>query len=195
MRAGTEDKRKIYFFSFLCAIVVILATWEFHSALTSEPTAAAHTTPHRAGTAQRAAQSNHVQNDVNFDLRLHISQLARVEQVAYSSAGRDIFSPTPEPPKIEVPLAPARPAPVTASLPAPPPEPPKPPAMDMKYLGFAQGSDKTYNSILLRGNDSLMARTGEVVFHRYKIGLIQPASVQVTDLSFNNTESIHLAEK
>jgi hypothetical protein len=195
MRTGTEDRSKIYLFSFLCVIVVAMAMWEFHGTLTGQPLAAVHVAPHKAATAQRLIESKDRQDNAESDLKLHIGQLGRVEQVAYSSEGRDIFSPMTEAPKIEVPLAPPRPSPVTATTPAPPPERPKPPAMEMKYVGFALGSDKAYNAILLRGNDSLIARTGEIVFHHYKIGVIQPTSVQVTDLTFNNTESIHLAEK
>jgi len=195
MRIGTEDKRKVYLLAFLCAIIVAIATLEFHGSSTSQSAAPTHAAPRSAASAQRSTESIHGQSDASFDLKLHIGQLARVEQVVYSSTDRDIFFPKSEAPRIEVPRAPPRPDPAAANPPVPLPEQPKPPAMDMKYLGYAQGSDKSFNAVLLRGNDSLMARTGEIVFHRYRIGLIQPTSVQVTDLSFNNTETIHLAEK
>jgi hypothetical protein len=35
-----------------------------------------------------------------------------------------------------------------------------------------------------------MAKTGDIMFHRFRVGLIQPTSVQVTDLTRNLTQNI-----
>lgn len=129
--------------------------------------------------------------NIRLEPKLHIGEIVRTERVEYSATGRNIFSIEVPPVQIEAPIAPARP--VTVAPPAP--EHPKPPAINIRYLGYTQGNDKIYNAILMHGDDSLMARSGDIIFHRYKVGPIQPASVQVTDLSYNTTQIIGITDK
>jgi hypothetical protein len=195
MRVGTENKRQVYLFGGLCVVIVAFAAWELHGTSATNSIAVNPAATHNTIATQNRTDFARSLSNAGLEPVLRINQLARNEQVAYASTGRNIFSVESAPVPIEAPIAPARPSLTTASLPPPPPEPPKPPAIDVKYLGYTESTDRTYSAILVRGDDSLSARSGEIIFHRYKVGPIHPASVQVTDLSFNNTQTISITEK
>ena len=91
---------------------------------------------------------------------------------------------------VEQAAASPRPDLTTAVVASGPPPPPAPPAIDLRYFGYSAGQDGKRQAFLLHGEDIFEASAGEIVNHRYKVVAVQPGSVQVIDLSYNNTQTL-----
>jgi hypothetical protein len=206
MKTGAEDKKKVMILACLLAIIVPAAIWElygFFATPAPRPVPAqVATTPHantnapRTGTTGSAAAGPEAQkfSSNNLDPTLHLDKLGMSEDVEYAGTGRNIFSAESAPPQPEQPIAPARPNDNNVAVNTPPP-PPRAPTIDLKYFGYSQSKDKSnIRAFLVHGDDIFMAKSGEIVDHRYKIGSISPGSIQVTDLSYNNTQSLPLMQ-
>jgi hypothetical protein len=208
---GTENKRQVILASVLGVVLVICAIVVFHmffgssSPTDSGPAPVAPTLqnpPTAPGTSSStslpgsATSGNEAQrlSNAGIDPALHFDKLAQSEDVAYSGSGRNIFSPESIPVIIPKPIAPGRPngtLPVAQNL---PPPPPKPPAIELRYFGYSQDEHKTLKAFFMHGDDIFMAKTGDVVDHRYKIGAIRPLNVEVTDLAYNNTQTLDISQ-
>jgi hypothetical protein len=208
LRLGTENKRQVYILVALAVMIVCVGGYEikdnfFGSAPVAAPPVPAASRPSghqfvpangRAAAANPAASSGpEAQKFSNADIDpvLNLDKLAQTEQVEYMGAGRNIFSASSAPARIETPVAGARPGGPAVSAASPVPERPHPPAIDLKYFGYTQAKDKSLQAFLSRGDDIFLARSGEIVNHRYKVGVIMTGSVQITDLSYNNTELVY----
>jgi hypothetical protein len=206
---GTENKRQVRILAALGVVILCVGGYEIKDNFFSSapapvrpvPAAAAlPAVPQTAPVNSRAAAANPSASagpealklsNAGIDPALHLDQLARSEEVEYLGTGRNIFSAESAPAKIETLVAGARPGqPGVKAVPAVP-EKPKPPAIDLKYFGYTQAKDKSLQAFFIRGEDIFIARSGEIVDHRYKVGAIMPGSVQVTDLSYNNTQTLN----
>ena len=183
---GTENKRQVRLVIGLFVVIGLIGAWEVYTTFFSSPSAQPAVRPVMAAVRTTTAVKK---SRSRLDPVLRMDELERTQQIEYTGTGRDIFSPNLPPVVVEKPIAPARPDVVAATVP-PVVEPPKPPSMDLKYLGFAQTRDKTYTALFTHGDDMVAAKTGDIMFHRFRVGVILPSSVQVTDLTHNITQNI-----
>ena len=208
MKLGTEDKKKVLVAAVLFAIIVPAAIWEVYGyfATPTRPTAPAAVITQPRPPAVRAAKSSAPAaaaapagpeaervGGIIVDPTLHLDKLAQSEDVEYEGTGRNIFSAESAPVNIPQPIAPARGNDTaTVTVPQTPP-PPRAPTIDLKYFGYERAEDKSMKAFLIHGDDIFMARSGDVVDHRYKVGAITPGSIQVTDLAYNNTQTLPMS--
>ena len=198
---GLENKRQVYTVIALAAVILCVAGYEAYNYLGSPSTPTTPVPAPRSSAANSPAgrmvasnsatgpQAQHI-TSTNIDPALHLDKLAQSEDVVYAGTGRNIFSAESAPVHIETPVKNARNTPPVV---APPPGPPPPPAIDLKYFGYSQSSDKSLRAFLVRGEDIFMARPGDIVDHRYKVDSIMPGAVQITDLGYNNTQTVPLS--
>lgn len=196
---GTENKRQVILVVILFAVVVGAGGVELYKYFAGPPVSSAPAAQPRArnssNTPANASEGNEAQKLTNADIdpTLHFDKLAQSEDVEYSGTGRNIFSADSAPVQIPQPIAPARPNGNAVAQNAAPAVP-QPPAIDLKYFGYSQDDrSKTLKAFFIHGDDIFMARTGDIVDHRYKVGAIHPLNVEITDLAYNNTQTLTLA--
>jgi len=203
---GTENKRQVIMASVLGVVLLICAFWVYPIFFGSSspadsgsaavpPTLQNPAAPSNTPSAATPAAGNEALrlSNAGIDPSLHFDKLAQSEDVEYSGSGRNIFSAESVPVSIPKPIAPVRPNGSSAAAQNLPPPPPKPPSIDLRYFGYSQDEHKQLKAFFMHGDDIFMARTGDIVDHRYKIGVIRPLNVEVTDLAYNNTQTIGIS--
>jgi hypothetical protein len=203
LQKGTEDKKRVYQL-IVVGVLLIGAIVYFLNYTYGGPPATSAPMPvaarpaalqPAAAAANTSAPEAQKLSNAGIDPALHLDKLAASEAVEYLGTGRNIFSAESAQPRIEAPVAGARPGQSgKAAVNATPlvPEKPKPPAIDLKYFGYTQAKNKSLQAFFVHGEDIFVARTGEIIDHRYKVGVILPTGVEVTDLGYNNTQKLPL---
>jgi hypothetical protein len=206
LKVGTENKRNVIIAGVLFAVVLGLVINQFvggpstpatPAAVPARPTAvrpgpAANFAVQTSSSQGIGAPAAHKLSGSGLDPALHLEKLAMSESIEYAGNGRNIFSAESAPAPIETAAAAARPS-ATEVVNTGPPPPPQPPAIDLKFFGYSANKDGKREAFLLHGDDIFEAAAGEIVNHRYKVVTVDPHSIQITDLSYNNTQTLQLS--
>jgi len=194
---GLENKRNVAIAIVLFAVLIGVGYYVFFSGPPAPPPAPnspAVSAPVLNRAPAAGADAEKLTN-AGIDPALHFDKLAASEDVRYEGTGRNIFSAESIPVQIPVAIKGPRNTPSVPPVAVnTPPPPPKPPAIDLKYYGYEQDKDKSFRAFFVHGDDIFIARSGEIVDHRYKVGAIHPLNVEVTDLAYNNTQTLALAQ-
>ncbi len=198
---GAENKRQVVLVIVLFAVVLGVGGWELYRNFAGPPTPAhpapapalLRNPPAAANSALAPGHEAQKLTNADIDPALHFDKLAQSEDVRYVGTGRNIFSAESAPAPIPTPLKSARNTPAAGGA-AAAAAAPKPPDIDLKYFGYSEDKSKVLQAFFARGDDIFMAKTGDIVDHRYKVGAIRPLSVEVTDLAYNNTQTLQIAQ-
>ena len=204
LQVGAENKKKLYIGIALGVVVVLLAARVLFSYFGSStpspapPPAAVVTAPAATPAPARgpapvpyAHEARQIPGSSSLDPTLHPEVMEQAEATRYNGTGRNIFSANsaaPAPVKIETPVAPIRPSAQVAQ------GPPPPPAIDLKFYGYASAHGTQRQVFLLHGDDIFLAHEGDVVDRRYRVVAIRPTSVDVEDIPYHNTQSLPLTQ-
>lgn len=211
LKVGTENRRNVIIVVVLLCVLVYLGVSQLMGPSTPAPVVKP-AQPVAVQQAPQAAATPGTQTTVRFsnpgpggaagpearlvanaglDPALHLEKLALSESIEYAGRGRNIFSAEAAPAVIETALANPRPGPVAPPVYTPPPVP-QAPAIDLKYFGYSASKSGTREAFLVHGDDIFQAAAGEIVSHRYKVVAVDVHSVQITDMNYNNTQTLPL---
>ena len=211
IKLGTENKRNVIIAVVLLVIVAYLALSQLlggspHPA-TPAPAAPPAPSPASGRRARRTASTTTASSATEstggfgearklpatgLDPTLHLERLVASESIEYEGTGRNIFSMDSTPVRMEQALASARPKGQPVAPAYTPPPAPRPPSIDLQYFGYSVAQNGTRRAFLLKGGDIFDAGVGEIVDHRFKVDSISPTGVQITDLGYNNTQTLPL---
>ena len=196
MQLGLENKKQtmwaavlavgaILFLGYRVVPMFMGASTPTASAEGAEPPAATTRVPSRSGT--KNSKKPRVEN---LDPTLRLDLLAASEQTEYEGTGRNIFVSRPDEVVIQNPVAPVRTdgnGGIAGANPTFVPQMPgPPPAIPLKFYGFASTVGASKKIFLKSGDgDVFVAGEGEIVDRRYKVIRITPTSVSIQDMVYS----------
>ncbi len=145
------------------------------------------------GVAPGVAAQKMANTSSSLDPTLDESAMLRTESLVYTGTGRNIFSMTSVAAPVALPAVVPKPRPGPV---VPPPVvqqgPPPPPPINLKFFGTEQRTNAPLQAFLSHGDDIYLASQGDIVARIYKIVKITERSIQVEDLSNQNTQTLPL---
>lgn len=224
MKSGADNRKKTIIagalgaVALICVVYLLITLFGGPSDSTPAPQTAAAAAQTEPSTAPSAANAKAVQaggagglgaipgvdavklasTSSSLDPTLDEAAMLRTENLVYSGSGRNIFSlvsapaPLPELPK-NIPNPRNVPTGPPPTPPPPPTCPPSCPPINLKFFGTATRGN-VRQAFLLQGDDVYLASAGDIVAHKYKIVSIAANSIQVEDLTNNNTQSLPLQQ-
>ena len=204
---GAEDKKKVAVAAGLGLVVLALAAHTIFGGPSSpsapvapvQPAslsvaAPAAGRPGAAGAPGSASEAAAAANG-SIDPALHPELMAENENYLYAGNGRNIFSQNSGPPPSAIAIEKVKgPVRLSAQQIAANLGPPQPPAIDLRFFGYAARRNGTRRAFLLHGDDVFVASEGDVVSHRYRVIRIAPLSIQIEDLPYHNTQTLPLVQ-
>jgi hypothetical protein len=124
----------------------------------------------------------------NLDPTLRLDLLASSEKTQYEGAGRNIFVSQREEVLIQQPVASAVTDPGPPAYVPPVVQPP--PAIPLKFYGFANSPGEPKKVFLKNGDDVFVAGEGEIVDRRYKVIRISATSVEIQDMVYSGPAQV-----
>ncbi len=200
MKVGTEDRKKLIVAGGFGLAAVVYLAYTFLGGGSSEPPSASPATVVTTSPAiskNASAQATARITPSKLDPTLHPEGMLLTDSLVYSGKGRNIFAA----PGTQAALAKvaAIPKPIASGRYVPPAAvkmgPRPPPPINLRYFGNAVLHDGSRQAFLLQGDDVFVAKKGDIVSRRYKIGDVTANDIEVTDLTNNNTQRIPITKQ
>jgi hypothetical protein len=191
VKLGAENRKQTIAAAALGVLLLLIVAYEFMpssstiasttaTATSAQPIPSRGSRPARrnagstSGKKERAPQS--------LDPTLNLARLALSEQIKYEGSGRNIFVSQADT-VIPTPLAPGQTdnGKKDGALYQPPPAT-APPAIPLKFFGFASQPGEPKRIFLSKDGDVFIAGEGEIVDRRYKVVRISPTAVDIQDV-------------